>query len=302
MTLEDLSDTEKRLHEMSTRVEQVLDRWLPSRQTHPTTLHEAMRYSVLNGGKRIRPALVYATGQAVGVSMSRLDGPACAVELIHAYSLIHDDLPAMDNDDLRRGKPTCHRAFDEATAILAGDAIQALAFYLLTYDDSLEVNASIRLRMVGMLANAAGSRGMAGGQAIDLDSVGKALDLTELEDMHIHKTGALIRASVSMAAIANPLISSQELDRLDRYAQCIGLAFQIKDDILDVEGDTQTLGKPQGSDSQLNKPTYPALMGLHRAKTRAMELHDVAMRSLEEFDQRANLMRQIATYIVKRVK
>lgn len=287
---------------MSQRVEQVLDRWLPAKQTHPNTLHEAMRYAVLNGGKRIRPALVYATGQAVGVPMSRLDGPACAVELIHAYSLIHDDLPAMDDDELRRGKPTCHRAFDEATAILAGDAIQALAFYLLTHDDSLDVGAGVRLRMVEILANAAGSRGMAGGQAIDLDAVGKELNLTELEDMHIHKTGALIRASIIMAAITKPEVSSRELERLDRYAQCIGLAFQIKDDILDVEGDTQTLGKPQGSDRQLNKPTYPALMGLHRAKARAMELHDDAIRSLEDFDQRADLMRQIATYIVKRVK
>lgn len=285
---------------MSERIERALRRLLPAGQTHPANLHEAMRYAVLNGGKRIRPALVYATGQAVGVAVEGLDRAACAVELIHAYSLIHDDLPAMDNDDLRRGKPTCHKAFDEATAILAGDAIQALAFHLLTHDDSLD--AGIRLRMVEMLASAAGSRGMAGGQAIDLDAVGKELNLTELEDMHIHKTGALIRASVMMAAIAKPEISSQELEQLDRYAQCIGLAFQIKDDILDVEGDTQILGKPQGSDSQLNKPTYPALMGLHRAKARAMELHDDAIRSLEDFDQRADLMRQIATYIVKRVK
>lgn len=299
---EEISDTEKRLLEMSARVERALDRWLPTEQTHPATLHEAMRYSVLNGGKRIRPALVYATVQAVGVPMSMLDGPACAVELIHAYSLIHDDLPAMDNDDLRRGKPTCHMAFDEATAILAGDAIQALAFYILAHDNSLAVDAGIRLRMVEMLANAAGSRGMAGGQTIDLGSVGKELNLTELEDMHIHKTGALIRACVLMAAITKPEISAQELERLDRYAQCIGLAFQIKDDILDVESDTQTLGKPQGSDSQLNKPTYPALMGLRRAKARAMELHTDAIRSLEHFDQRADLMRQIATYIVMRVK
>jgi farnesyl diphosphate synthase len=302
MTLEELSDTEKRLHELSDRVERALNRWLPPGQTHPAVLHEAMRYSVLNGGKRIRPALVYATGQTLDVPMSRLDGPACAVELIHAYSLIHDDLPAMDDDDLRRGKPTCHKAFNEATAILAGDAIQALAFHLLAHDPNIDVDAGIRLRMVEILANATGSRGMAGGQAIDLDAVGKELNLTELEDMHIHKTGALIRASVIMAAITKPDISPQTLERLDHYAQCIGLAFQIKDDILDVEGDTEILGKPQGSDSQLNKPTYPALMGLSRAKARAMELHDDAIHSLAEFDQRADLMRQIATFIVKRIK
>ncbi len=302
MTLEELTATEKRLHTLSDRVEQALHRWLPSDQTHPAVLHEAMRYSVFNGGKRIRPALVYATGLALDIPMSRLDGPACAVELIHAYSLIHDDLPAMDNDDLRRGKPTCHKVFNEATAILAGDAIQALAFYLLAHDNNIDVDASIRLRMVEILSNAAGSRGMAGGQAIDLDAVGKELNLTELEDMHIHKTGALIRASINMAAIAKPDISPQDLEQLDRYAQCIGLAFQIKDDILDVEGDTQTLGKPQGSDSQLNKPTYPSLMGLNRAKARAMELHDDAIRSLKDFDQQADMMRQIATFIVMRVK
>ena len=302
MTLEELSHTEERLHELSDRVEKALDRWLPPGQTHPAMLHEAMRYSVLNGGKRIRPALVYATGHTLGVPMLRLDGPACAVELIHAYSLIHDDLPAMDDDDLRRGKPTCHKAFDEATAILAGDAIQALAFHLLAHDPNIDVDAGIRLRMVEILASAAGSRGMAGGQAIDLDAVGKELNLTELEDMHIHKTGALIRASVLMAAITKPDIPPQSLEQLDHYAQCIGLAFQIKDDILDVEGDTEILGKPQGSDRQLNKPTYPTLMGLSRAKARAMELHDDAIQSLAKFDQRADLMRQIATFIVKRTK
>lgn len=302
MSAQDLLDTETRLRELSQRTEKALQHWIASNQTHPAELHRAMRYCVFNGGKRLRPALIYATGLALGIPLSILDRPACAVELIHTYSLIHDDLPAMDDDNLRRGKPTCHKAFDEATAILAGDAIQTLAFYVLAQNDDDGLNAQVRLKMLETLALASGSRGMAGGQAIDLYAVGKRLNLAELEDMHIHKTGALIRASITMAAAAKSEIASQSVEQLDHYAKCIGLAFQIHDDILDVEGNTKILGKPQGSDRQQNKPTYPALLGLNEAKAREMLLHDEAIHSLEGFGERADLLRRIATYIVKREK
>ena len=260
-----------------------------------------MRYAVLGGGKRIRPILVYATGLAVGVPRQRLDGPASAVELIHAYSLIHDDLPAMDDDDLRRGKPTCHKAFDEATAILAGDAIQALAFHVLAHDPEMVPDPAIRLRMVEVLAQAAGSRGMAGGQAIDLTSTGKQLDIVELEDMHIHKTGALIRASVTLAALSQTDVSEATVERLDRYAKCVGLAFQIRDDILDIEGDTEVLGKTQGADIALNKPTYPLILGLDASKQQAIDLHDEAVASIAGLGERAEMLRWIADYIVNRL-
>jgi farnesyl diphosphate synthase len=243
--------------------------------------------------------LVYATGQALGVSPGELDGPACAVELIHAYSLIHDDLPAMDDDDLRRGKPTCHRAFDEATAILAGDALQALAFYILAHDPAMPDNPTARLAMIEHLALASGSRGMAGGQAIDLASEGQQLDLAELENMHIHKTGALIRASVRLGALsATP--GAEQLDALDHYAKCIGLAFQIRDDILDIEGDTETLGKQQGADIARNKSTYPALLGLDEARQHARELHEEAVGRLALFGDEADPLRWLSAYIVER--
>ncbi len=295
-----LSETESRLRALSVRVEHALDAWLPAESTHPQELHRAMRYAVLGGGKRIRPALMYATAQAVDVPLRQVDGAACAVELIHAYSLIHDDLPAMDDDDLRRGRPTCHKAFGEATAILAGDAIQALAFYILAHDPELGADAAIRLRMVETLALAAGSRGMAGGQAIDLAAVGRTLSLVELEDMHIHKTGSLIRASVVMAAIAHRDLDEVMRSQLDHYAKCIGLAFQIQDDILDVEGHTEVLGKPRGSDSEANKPTYPALLGLDEARARAFTLRDEALASLACFGPGADLLRDIAEFIVNR--
>jgi geranylgeranyl diphosphate synthase type II len=295
-----LSDTESRLRALSARVERALDAWLPPETTHPRDLHRAMRYAVLGAGKRIRPALMYATAQAVDVPLHRVDGPACAVELIHAYSLIHDDLPAMDDDDLRRGMPTCHKAFGEATAILAGDAIQALAFFILAHDPHISADPAIRLRMVESLAQAAGSRGMAGGQAIDLAAVGKTLTLIELEDMHIHKTGSLIRASVVMAAIVQSELHEATLARLDHYAKCIGLAFQVQDDILDVEGHTEVLGKPRGSDSEANKPTYPALLGLEEARTRAHSLRDEAIEGLACFGPGADLLRDIAGFIVSR--
>lgn len=290
----------KALPRYQKRIEQALERCLPSAQTHPARLHEAMRYSVLGGGKRIRPALVYATGEAVGAKPEHLDVPACAVELIHAYSLVHDDLPAMDDDDLRRGRPTCHKAFDEATAILVGDALQTLAYFHLAHAPLDGLESQTRLRMLGTLSLAAGSRGMVGGQAIDLASVGQQLDAAQLEDMHIHKTGALIRASVLLGALACPDIETPTLESLDHYAKSIGLAFQIRDDILDVEGKTEDTGKTQGADEQRNKPTYPALLGMDEAKQLAQELVEGALQSLQGLDQRADVLRGIAEYIVTR--
>ncbi len=282
--------------------DKALDFWLPSEDIQPEHLHAAMRYSVLGDGKRIRPVLTYATGQALNVSLSSLDGPSSAVEMIHAYSLIHDDLPAMDDDDLRRGRLTCHKQFDEATAILAGDALQALAFYILAHDQAIHTRAENRLEMISVLAQASGSRGMAGGQAIDLASVGKDLNLAQLENMHIHKTGALIRSAVKMGALACPDITPDQLDKLDHYAKCIGLAFQVWDDVLDIEGDTEVIGKPQGSDIERGKPTYPKLLGLAGAKQTAQDLHDQAINCLSEFDERADTLRWIADYIVSRNK
>lgn len=282
------------------RAEKAIEQRLPGPHIHPCHLHQAMRYSMLNGGKRIRPVLVYATGAAVGVDPGRLDGPASAIEMIHAYSLIHDDLPAMDNDDLRRGKPTCHRAFDEATAILAGDALQTLAFQVLSQDPDMVQEPDIRLQLIQTLAQAAGSRGMVGGQAIDLAATGKELTLAELEDMHIHKTGALIRASVLMGAFSQPAITAHRLENLDHYAKCIGLAFQIRDDILDITADTQTLGKSQGADAVHHKPTYPALLGLDGARQHAKTLYQDAINSLSIFGAEADTLRWIAFYIVER--
>lgn len=283
-----------------TRIENSLDHWLPKESIAPSKLHKAMRYAAMDGGKRVRPFLVYSTGQALGVSLDQLDGPACAVELTHVYSLIHDDLPAMDDDDLRRGRPTCHKAFDEATAILAGDAIQALAFHILSHDENIKVSAKRRLQMIDTLATASGSRGMCGGQAIDLESVGKQLDLPALENMHIHKTGALIRASVMLGARSSEIVSESQLKQLNHYAKCIGLAFQIQDDILDIESDTETLGKTQGMDMARDKPTYPALLGLDGAKQHARELYEEALTSLESYSAQADPLRWIAKYIISR--
>ena len=282
------------------RVEKALEDRLPSGQLLPQKLHQAMRYSVLNGGKRMRPMLTYCTGKALGIAPEALDGQACAVEFIHVYSLIHDDLPAMDDDDLRRGKATCHVAFDEATAILAGDALQALAFEILAHDPSIMTTAEGRLKMIIALAKASGSQGMVGGQAIDLQSVGTRLNLPELENMHIHKTGALIRASVNMATLANTDIDPNVATKLDHYAKCIGLSFQVKDDILDEESDTATLGKTQGKDKDNDKPTYPALLGLAGAKQKAQELHEKALDSLSIFGKEADLLRDLSLYIIQR--
>lgn len=284
------------------QVDKALEYWLPDEKIQPVHLHTAMRYSVLGDGKRIRPVLAYATGQALGIPLASLDGPGCAVELIHAYSLIHDDLPAMDDDDLRRGRPTCHKAFDEATAILAGDALQALSFHILAHDSAMQTSAENRLKMIDVLALASGSRGMAGGQAIDLASVGQELSLAQLENMHIHKTGALIRSAVKMGALSCLDITDDQIDKLDHYAKCIGLAFQVWDDVLDIEGDTEVIGKPQGSDIERGKPTYPNLLGLAGAKQTAADLHDQAIESLQGFDEKADTLRWIAGYIVSRNK
>jgi farnesyl diphosphate synthase len=259
-----------------------------------------MRYCVLDGGKRMRPILTYTTGQTLGIPPNALDAAACAVEFIHVYSLIHDDLPAMDDDELRRGKPTCHIAFDEATAILAGDALQALAFEILANDPSLPTNPLRRLEMVAVLAKASGPHGMVGGQAIDLDSVGQNLSVPELENMHIHKTGALIRASVALATLAAENLEPVAATRLDHFAKCIGLSFQVQDDILDEESDTATLGKTQGKDRTHNKPTYPALLGLAGAKQKALELHEEAVASLDIFGEEADLLRDLSQYIIER--
>jgi geranylgeranyl pyrophosphate synthase len=291
---------EARLRGYQSRVHAVLDAVLPAAEVSPQRLHAAQRYAVLGGGKRLRPLLVYCTGEALGLEASTLDAPAAAVELIHSYSLVHDDLPAMDDDDLRRGQPTTHRAFDEATAILAGDALQVLAFSLLARDRTAGVSSEARLKMIHILADASGTAGMAGGQSLDLSAVGRNLDLEELEAMHRLKTGALIRASVLLAAACAPGLSSAEWDALDGYSQDIGLAFQIQDDILDVEGKTEDLGKTIGADAARAKPTYPSVLGLAAAKVRARELKQRACDRLAPLGERAQVLAWLASYVVDR--
>mgnify|MGYP005846062417 CR=1 FL=1 len=288
------------LNDLQARVQRALDARLPAADSPPQRLHAAMRYASLDGGKRVRACLVYAAGGAFGVPQDTLDVPACAVELIHAYSLVHDDLPCMDDDDLRRGKPSCHRAYDEATALLVGDALQTLAFELLASDPALAVSPARRLAMINTLARATGSAGMAGGQAIDLAAVGRQLTVEALQDMHARKTGALIRAAVALGALAHEQADAAALDALDRYGQAIGLAFQIVDDILDLEGETATLGKTAGADEARGKPTYPALLGLAAAKRRARELHTQALESLRSMVDNAKLLADLAGYIIER--
>jgi geranylgeranyl diphosphate synthase, type II len=291
---------EARMRAYQTRVQGVLDAALPSADLIPHRLHAAQRYAVLGGGKRLRPLLVYCTGEALGIPLPILDAPAAAVELIHSYSLVHDDLPAMDDDDLRRGLPTTHRAFDEATAILAGDALQVLAFALLSRDRTPGVSSDARLKMIQILADASGTTGMAGGQAIDLAAVGRNLNLEELEAMHRLKTGALIRASVLMAAACSDNLGVAEWDALDGYSQDIGLAFQIQDDILDVEGKTEEIGKTSGADAARAKPTYPSVLGLDAAKTRAVELKLRACDRLAALGSGAQVLAWLASYVIER--
>ena len=291
---------ESLVEQFQQRVDTALDHWLPPSTVNPIRLHEAMRYAVLAPGKRVRPVLVYATASALGIDLEKVDGAACAVEIIHAYSLIHDDLPAMDDDDLRRGRPTCHRQFDEATAILAGDALQALAFYIISHDPKMTDDAGARLRMIENLAMFSGSRGMAGGQAIDLEAVGKSLNIAELETMHIHKTGALIRTCIQLAAFSCSELCEARFRALDSYAKCIGLSFQVQDDILDVTGDTATLGKTQGADSAHNKPTFPSVIGLEASQEKAAELHQQALQALSIFAEEADILRYISAWFVER--
>ncbi|MFZ3154086.1 (2E,6E)-farnesyl diphosphate synthase [Pseudomonas sp.] len=282
------------------RVDAALETLLSSPCPELERLYAAMRYSLFNGGKRVRPLLVYAACEALGGEPARANAAACAVELIHAYSLVHDDLPAMDDDDLRRGQPTTHKAFDEACAILAGDGLQSLAFEVLSDATHNPHDAELRLAMLSTLARAAGPAGMVGGQAIDLGSVGRRLDQSALEIMHRHKTGALIEASVQLGALASGQADDHALKALHTYARAIGLAFQVQDDILDVESDTATLGKTQGKDQAHDKPTYPALLGLDAAKAYALELRDQALHALRPFDQAAEPLRDLARYIVER--
>lgn len=282
------------------RVDDALKSLFDSPAPDLARLHEAMRYSVMNGGKRVRPLLVYGACEALGGVAEQADGAASAVELIHAYSLVHDDLPAMDDDDLRRGQPTTHKAFDEATAILAGDGLQALAFAVLADPLRNPQSAETRLEMVRCLAHAAGPAGMVGGQAIDLGSVARRLDQHALERMHRHKTGALIEGSVRLGALASGRATTADLADLNVYAQAVGLAFQVQDDIIDVESDTETLGKRQGADVARDKPTYPALLGLSEAKAYALELRDQAITAVERFGHAAEPLRALARYIVER--
>lgn len=283
---------------IQTHMEDVLSTHLPPSDIAPTTLHQAMRYAVLEGGKRVRPLLAFAAGEVTQADPARIAIAAAAVELIHAYSLVHDDMPAMDNDTLRRGKPTCHVAYGEATALLVGDSLQSLAFDLLAAHP-LSDDAQQQLNMIKLLAHASGSRGMAGGQAIDLASVGVALSLPELEFMHIHKTGALIRAAVLLGAYCGDTLNLTQFEQLDRYAKCIGLAFQVVDDILDASTATATLGKTAGKDAADNKPTYVSLMGMRDAQALAASLHQDALAAIHGFEHNQRL-RELADFIVQR--
>ena len=282
------------------RMEHALAARLPDPYLVPARLHEAMRYSVLGGGKRIRPALLFATARTLGLSEDDVEAAACAIELVHVYSLVHDDLPAMDDDDMRRGRPTCHKAYDEATALLVGDALQPLAFQLLACDKALPASPAIRIRLIDMLAQAVGTFGMAGGQAIDLAVQGMRLDIAQVEDMHARKTGAVIRASVLMAAECAPSLDPGLYAALNRFAVAVGLAFQIQDDLLDVTGDALTLGKATGADSERAKPTHPAVIGIPASQQRVRLLHNQAISALAPFGDRAESLRSLAHWLLSR--
>lgn len=298
----DLSETgfARRVSSYQKRIDDKLAQCLPAASVFPEYLHEAMRYSVLGGGKRVRPLLTYACGETLGLPADMLDAPAIAVELIHAFSLVHDDLPAMDNDELRRGRATTHVAFDEATAILAGDALQALAFEVLVNDPVLGKRPAVQARMVRRLASAAGSTGMTGGQAQDLASEGKTLSVEQLQLMHERKTGYLIRAAIMMACDALDDIDPDLTNNIDLYSRHIGLAFQVCDDILDIEAPTETLGKPQGSDTAANKATYPSVMGLTEAKAYLKHLYHQALDAIETLPANSEALAWMASYITQR--
>ena len=301
--------------QMQARMESLLDAHMTPASTSPCHLHEAMRYSVLGGGKRVRALLAYATGEFCGAQIEHIDMPAAAVEIIHAFSLVHDDMPCMDDDDLRRGKPSTHKQYGQAMALLVGDALQSLAFQFISHDTPIAVsfmqnkpnkapqypkNAAQKLHMLHILAIASGSRGMAGGQAIDLESTGLTLTLAELEHMHLQKTGALIRAAALLGAHCSENLADDKLKAVDHFAQSIGLAFQVIDDILDAQADTATLGKTAGKDAQNNKSTYVTILGLSAAKALAHELHTNAISALALFGHEADLLRQLANFITQR--
>ena len=282
------------------RADHALAQALPAEHQPPVELHRAMRYAVLGGGKRLRPLLVYAAGIALHANLDALDAAACAVEFIHAYSLVHDDLPAMDDDALRRGRPTCHIVFGEAMAILAGDALQALAFEILADATDID-NADTRLRMLQVLGRACGAEGMAGGQAFDLAAVGHRLSLDELERMHDYKTGALIRASVMLGALASGCRDAVTLDALDRFGRAVGLAFQVRDDILDVEGEAAVIGKTQGKDAAADKPTFVSIIGMDASRHRLDELVGEALAAVEPLGERGKTLAALARFAVERV-
>ena len=296
------------LRQQRARVEAALDRFLPAPPDCPPVICEAMRYSLFAGGKRLRPVLVLASAEAVASHLGQAEAAAsdlalpaaCALEMIHTYSLVHDDLPSMDNDDLRRGRPSCHRAYDEATALLVGDSLQSLAFDLLASDPDLAIDAVRRAEMIALLARAAGSTGMAGGQAIDLASVGTALTPAALEDMHRRKTGALIHAAVMLGVLTAPAVDTKIRVALDRYARAVGLAFQVADDILDVEGETTALGKSAGKDQRHGKPTYVSVLGLKGARARAHELAREALDSLKILGDNGQALAALAGFIIER--
>jgi geranylgeranyl pyrophosphate synthase len=282
------------------RVEHALAARLPAADAEPKRLHAAMRYCVLGGGKRVRPMLLFGSARAVGLTETQVEAAACAIELVHVYSLVHDDLPAMDDDDLRRGRPTCHKAYDEATAVLVGDALQSLAFHLLANDGSLPAAPGIRLRLIELLAEAAGVSGMAGGQAIDVAAQGRQLPIVEVEAMYARKTGALIRASVLMAAACAPMLALHLREALAAFAAPIGLAFQIQDDLLDVLGDVATLGKATDADRARGKPTYPAILGVAASQQRVQQLHAQALEALSPLGAAADALRGLADWLLVR--
>ena len=289
---------ESRIAHYIARVEDALDAVLPPASAEPKRLHDAMRYAVFNGGKRVRPLLVYAAGECVGVDADLLDAPAVAIELIHAFSLVHDDLPAMDDDDIRRGKPTVHRQYDEATAILAADALQPLAFRVLV--GARDIDPDVATRLVRLVADAAGSVGMTGGQSIDLAAEGQSLSAEEIEHMYALKTGALIHAAVLSAAALAADLPADRASAIDAFGRTIGVAFQIKDDILDVEGDTAVIGKQSGADQRLGKATYPGLVGIDEARGRCESLLRSAIEQLDDFAEQADPLRWLARFIVER--
>lgn len=283
---------------MQSRVESVLDQHMPSDKIIPARLHTAMRYATLGGGKRVRALLTYAAASFCSADSKKADAAAAAVELIHAFSLVHDDMPCMDDDDLRRGKPSTHKQYDDATALLVGDALQSLAFQLVAQDQ--QIKDSQKINILHLLAVATGSRGMAGGQAIDLESTNVTLTQADLEIMHLHKTGALIHAAALMGVYSADDQQADKIEAIAHFSKAIGLAFQVIDDILDAEADTQTLGKTAGKDADANKSTYVTLLGINKAKTLANELHQNAMNALSTFGQEADLLRQLANFILQR--